>query len=78
MHHTSKFGWLVSHKAALAALILVAILLVIDHWNHIVTALPYLLLLACPLMHLFMHGGHGGHGHQHSEHCDHKHDKKPE
>jgi hypothetical protein len=19
-------------------------------------------LLACPLMHLFMHGGHGGHG----------------
>ncbi len=22
--------------------------------------LPYLLLLACPLMHLFMHHGHGG------------------
>lgn len=22
----------------------------------------WLLLLACPLMHLFMHGGHGGHG----------------
>jgi hypothetical protein len=21
-----------------------------------------LLLLACPLMHMFMHGGHGGHG----------------
>jgi hypothetical protein len=20
-------------------------------------------LLACPLMHMFMHGGHGGHGH---------------
>ncbi|MDP2135319.1 MAG: DUF2933 domain-containing protein [Sulfuritalea sp.] len=20
-------------------------------------------MLACPLMHLFMHGGHGGHGH---------------
>jgi hypothetical protein len=23
--------------------------------------LPYLLLLACPLMHLFLHHGHGGH-----------------
>ena len=22
----------------------------------------WLFLLACPLMHLFMHGGHGGHG----------------
>jgi hypothetical protein len=26
-------------------------------------ALPYLVFLACPLMHIFMHGGHG-HGHQ--------------
>jgi hypothetical protein len=23
---------------------------------------PYLILLLCPLMHLFMHRGHGGHG----------------
>jgi hypothetical protein len=23
--------------------------------------LPYLFLLACPLMHLFMHHGHGNH-----------------
>ena len=28
---------------------------------HALGALPYLLLLACPLMHLFMHHGHGGH-----------------
>jgi hypothetical protein len=27
--------------------------------------LPYLLILACPLMHLFMHRGHGGHGGHH-------------
>ncbi|MDD2920638.1 DUF2933 domain-containing protein, partial [Rhodoferax sp.] len=26
-------------------------------------ALPYLLLAACPLMHVFMHHGHGGHDH---------------
>ena len=30
-----------------------------EHRAHLLGALPYLLLLACPLMHLFMHGGHG-------------------
>lgn len=32
------------------------------HFDHVIQALPYLFLLACPLMHLFMHRGHGGHG----------------
>ena len=32
---------------------------------HFLGALPYLLLLAFPLMHLFMHHGHGGHGRHH-------------
>jgi len=27
----------------------------------------WLLLLACPLMHLFMHGGHGSHGSHHDD-----------
>ena len=40
-------------------------LLVIDHWAHALGVLPYLILLACPLMHFFMHGGHG-HRHHHS------------
>lgn len=37
-----------------------------EHRAHLMGALPYLLLLACPLMHLFHHHGHGGHqrGHQ--------------
>lgn len=30
---------------------------------HIMGALPYLLLLACPLIHLFMHRGHGRSSH---------------
>jgi hypothetical protein len=34
--------------------------LITEHGAHIVPFLPWLLLLACPLMHLFMHG-HGGH-----------------
>ena len=33
-----------------------------EHRAHLLGFLPYLLLLACPLLHLFMHRGHGGHG----------------
>jgi len=33
-----------------------------EHYAHVVGSLPYLLLLACPLMHLFGHGHHGRHG----------------
>ena len=33
-----------------------------EHRAHLFGILPFLFLLACPLMHLFMHGGHGGHG----------------
>lgn len=31
-----------------------------EHWQHVAGSWPYLLLLACPVMHLFH--GHGGHG----------------
>ena len=41
-----------------------AFLLWDEHESHILRALPYLFLLACPLMHLLMHRGHGrGHDH---------------
>ena len=33
--------------------------LLTEHLAHVVGALPFLLLLACPLMHVFMHHGHG-------------------
>ena len=33
-----------------------------EHRAHLFGALPYILLLACPFMHLFMHRGHRGHG----------------
>ena len=39
-----------------------AFFLLAEHRAHLFGVLPYLLLLACPLMHLFMHRGHGGHG----------------
>ena len=48
--------WIVT--ACMAALALVA--LALDHWLHVFGVLPYLILLACPLMHL-LHRGHRGH-----------------
>lgn len=33
-----------------------------EHQVHTIAALPWLLIGACLVMHLFMHGGHGGHG----------------
>lgn len=36
-----------------------------EHWNHVAGNWIYLLLLACPLMHLFHgHGRHGGNADQ--------------
>jgi hypothetical protein len=37
-----------------------------EHRAHLLGALPYLIVLACPLMHVFMHRGHGHHGHHHA------------
>ena len=34
--------------------------LLTSHLTHVAQAIPYLVLLACPLMHMFH--GHGGHG----------------
>ena len=46
-------------------------LLVLEHRAHLLGVLPYLLLLACLVMHFFMHGGHGGHDSAHrDEHQD--------
>ena len=42
---------------------LAAVFLVYWHWQHVLDALPFLVVLACPLMHLFMHHGHGAHQH---------------
>ena len=42
-----------------------------EHAAHLLGALPWLILLACPLMHLFMHGRHGGRG-SHGGHDDSK------
>lgn len=46
-----------------------ALFLIAEHRAHVYQYLPLLLLLACPLMHLFHgHGGHGSHRHSRDRH----------
>ena len=49
----------------LAFLVIAGFFVVTEHTAHVLGILPWLLLLACPLLH-FLHrghgGGHGGHG----------------
>ena len=46
----------------LGFLVIGGALLFTEHRAHVLGALIWLPLLACPLMHIFMHHGHGGHG----------------
>lgn len=49
-------------RIALAVFLGIALFfLITEHRAHLYGALPYLLLLACPLMHLFHRHGRGGH-----------------
>lgn len=46
----------------LVFLAIAAFYLIAEHRAHLVGSLPWLLLAACPLLHVFMHKGHGSHG----------------
>ena len=59
--------WIFSRTgvATVVAISIMGFLIYTGHSAHLFGALPFLLILACPLMHIFMHGGHGSH-HDHS------------
>ncbi|XBY61391.1 DUF2933 domain-containing protein (plasmid) [Vreelandella sp. SM1641] len=57
---------------AALALAVMGFLLWEEHRVHLLGALPWVILLACPLMHVFMHGGHGGHGSDSDHKATHK------
>ena len=63
MHERTQAPWWRSKGGiAMIGFALVAAFYVLrEHYAHALGALPYLLLLACPLMHLFMHHGHHDH-----------------
>jgi hypothetical protein len=58
-----KAFWGTRYAIGLVALGAIAgYFLLTEHRAHFLGALPLLILLACPLMHVFMHHGHGRHG----------------
>ena len=73
---TSKGTFWLSTNGLAAIGLIAAVLyfLLAEHRAHFITALPFLILLLCPLMHVFMHGGHGHGGHG----AHHEHDKEEE
>jgi hypothetical protein len=50
--------------------IVASIYLYLVHKDHVLALLPYAILAACPLMHVFMHRGHGHGDHSHGETVD--------
>ena len=56
----SRWWWI----ALCPLLAIAAFFLWTEHRAHLLGALPYLLLLACPVMHLLMHRGHHRGAHQ--------------
>lgn len=75
--HPHSDRWFPASRLVLYAFLAIAgFFLFTEHRAHVFGLLPYLLILACPLMHLFMHGRHGPHGEHdsgdsHSSHCGH-------
>lgn len=67
MHHTQhdesspgpagRSKWILIGFLAVAGFFLLT-----EHRAHVLGILPYVLFLACPLMHLFHHHGHHHHG----------------
>ena len=57
----SRFLWVLIAFLAIAAFFLIT-----EHKTHFFGVLPFALLLLCPLLHLFIHGGHYGHHDQYA------------
>ncbi len=70
-HPTETGNWLRSRSGLIliAFLAIAGFFLFTEHRAHLFGVLPFLLLLACPLLHFF-HGGHGNHAAQSSERSD--------
>ena len=67
-NHSPAGGWFRSRTGLvfLVFLAIAAFFLVTEHRAHALSVLPFLLVLLCPLLHLFLHRRHGsgraGHG----------------
>jgi hypothetical protein len=71
MHRSTGQSWW-RHPTVLIAIVALgaaALYVSFVHIDHVFAALPLLVILACPLMHLFMHR----HGHKHEQGQEHRH-----
>ena len=67
-HDSSRGFWRTRYAIGLLAFGAIALVfLITEHRAHLLGALPFLLLAACPLLHVFMHRGHGSHEHGRKE-----------
>ncbi|KWF26705.1 hypothetical protein WL88_10710 [Burkholderia diffusa] len=55
-----SFGLSRANMVLIAFIAIGGFYLATEHRAHPLGWLPFLFILACPLMHLFMHHGHGG------------------
>lgn len=63
--HASNQSWSWYRIGSWGAIFIIGYFLLTEHRAHVIQFLPYAFLLACPLMHLFMHKGHNHRHHQH-------------
>lgn len=62
-HARPSFGKTPFGIVATLIAVVASVYLWIAHRDHLLALLPFAILAACPLMHVFMHRGHGGHAH---------------
>lgn len=58
-HHSQKSRSTRINPALIGFLLIAAFFLFSEHQAHFFGILPFLFLLACPFLHMWMHGGHG-------------------
>ena len=76
MRRDRSWLWSRSGLVCVAFLLIAGFFVLTEHTAHVLGVLPYVLLLACPLLHLFHRGHGGGHGSHggpgpHDGHADH-------
>jgi hypothetical protein len=61
-NHSRAGGWFRSRTGLVLLVFLgiAAFFLITEHRAHALSVLPFLFVLLCPLLHLFLHGRHGG------------------
>jgi hypothetical protein len=62
MRRERSWLWSRSGLVLVGFLLIAGFFILTEHTAHVLGVLPYLLLLACPLLHLFHRGHGGGHG----------------